>query len=362
MKRVILFIYIALLIALPIAAKRLTIIDDSDKSPIVGATIIGKTGIIKGLTDNDGCINIKASELPITIRCIGYEPIVTAELNDTIQLIATAFQLNEVVVTPIDRPIKRVICFAREYSSGITGVDTMQYYCEYMAESFLVDGKVKGYRSADARPTPKGYKRYARITKNGIDSIFSPKHGDDITELSWFDFMAFLPNNNLKLPESILSGAVCDTIHGKYGPQFVYKRKNGQFTATADVLSNHKNRKWSPFIFKLIGMTTDITAGSWTMSFTDNEANSFGINEFISGVYNIHLVGRGKWIKKIFETKEPIEMNAYLEIYPIGITNLTVDEYKEMRDDYTRIPFQYPENIQPISPAVEDIVKFIESK
>ena len=362
MKNLILLMAVVLMVLLPIEAKEYIVIDSSDQSPIIGATIIGSSGVIKGLTDNTGRINVDEQELPLTIRCIGFEPKLASGYNDTIALEVVPYQLNEVVITPIDRPIKRVVCFAREYSSGITGADTMQYYCEYMAEAFIVNGKVKGYRGIDSKPTPKRYKRYARITKNGVDSIFTPKRGDDITELSWFDFMVFLPDKKIDVPESILKGSLCDTVPGKYGPQFIYNKKSGQFTKTADVLSNHKNRKWSPFILKLIGMTIDITAGSWTLSFVDNPANSFGINEFMSGTYNIHLIGRGKWLKKIFDTKEPIEMDAYLEVYPVEITNLTVDEYKEMRDDFASIPFRYPNNIQPLSPAIDRLIKNIEGK
>ena len=344
------------------AAKQYVVIDAADRSPIIGATVFDNSGIIEGLTDNDGRISISDNRAPITVRCIGYEPLSHTVANDTIVMQPSAYQLKEVVVTPIDRPIKRVLCFAREYSTGVTSTDTMQYYCEYMAEAYIVDGKVKGYKGYDSKPRTKAFKRYARISKDGVDSIFKPKYGDDITDLSWFDFMAFLPDKPIEVPTPILEGSPCDTIPGKYGPLFVYRKKNGQFTKTADVLSNHKDRRWSPFLFKLIGMTTDITAGSWTLSFADNEANKFGIDEFISGTFNIHMIGRGKWIKKVFNTKEPIEMDAYMELYPLEITTMTVEEYKEARDDYSGIPFQYPENIQPLSPAIEQLIQSIDGK
>lgn len=345
---------------LPLNARQLAVIDSADKSPIIGATVIDSSGIIKGLTDNEGRITITDTDLPITIRCIGYEPASTSGVNDTVALCAASYQLNEVVVTPIDRPIKRVICFAREYSSGTTSADTMQYYCEYMTEAFVTNEKVKGYKSVDSKPRSKAYKRYARIIKNGEDSIFSPRRGDDITDLSWFEFMAFLPGNNIEIPAAMLEGSACDTVQGKYGPLYIYRKKNGHFTMTADVLSNHKNRQWSPFLFKLIGMTIDITTGSWTFSFADNEANAFGIDNFTIGTFNIHLIGRGKWLKKIFNTKEPIEMDALLEIYPVETTTLTVEEYKTMRDDSNSIPFQYPENLQPLSPAIATLTQTIE--
>ncbi|MDE6464714.1 carboxypeptidase-like regulatory domain-containing protein [Muribaculum sp. NM65_B17] len=344
------------------AKTSISVVDKNDNSPLAGATVIDKYGIIIGITDDDGCISVdNQGDMQITIRYMGYKP-VTISPTDTIKLSPATYELSEVIIQPIERPIKRILCFAREYSSGIAGSDTMQYYCEYMAEAFVADGKVKGYKSFDARPTAKGYKRYARISKNGNDSIFIPKYDDDIAELSWYDFMAFVPTDKIVYPEAIKAGEETDTIYGKYGPQFVFKRKNNIFTKTADVLSNHKNRKWSPFIFKLIGMTVDIDNGTWNLTFADNGSNSVGIQDFISGTYNIHLVGKGKWIKKIFNTTHPIDMNSYLELYPVDLTNCTIDEYKEFQKDYGRLSFQYPKDLQPISPAVSRLVKAIEDK
>lgn len=359
MKRVSLALGLIVAVASIVCGRTYTVIDSLDGAPIIGATVIGHSGIIKGVTDNDGRISINDNDVPITIRSLGYDPIVASPSNDTINMVSAAYDLKEVVVTPADRPIKRVLCFARDYSTGVTDTDTMQYYCEYMAEAFVVDGKVKGYRKSDAKPSAKSYRRYARIAKEGRDSIFQPKHGDDITVLSWFDFMAFLPDEKIEVSEALRNGAEADTVPGKYGPKFIFRKKNGVFSKTADVLSDHKNRVWSPFLFKLLGLTIDITAGNWTLSFADSGEKSFGIYEFLGGAYNIHIVGRGKWLKKVFNTKDPVHMDAYLEIYPVEITNLTVDEYKEIRDELAPIPFQYPDNLHPISPAVDSLVRRI---
>lgn len=353
-------ITVSLTFILCMHARRYTVIDASDRSPVIGATVFTNSGIIKGLTDNDGNISIDDKEMPVTISCIGYDLLTISSATDTIIMEPLPFQLNEIVLSPADRPIKQVMCFAREYSSGIMGTDTMQYYCEYMAVAFLADRKTKGYRSYDANPTKRGVKRYARIAKTDGDSVFRPKRDDDITELSWFDFMAFLPEKKIEASEAIKNGVETDTIHGKYGPKFTYRKKNGQFTMTADVLSDHKNRKWSPLLFKLIGMTADITMGSWTFSFADAESGSYGIQEFVTGTYNIHLIGKGKWLKKAFHTKEPIEMDSYMEIYPLEITNLTVEEYKEARNEYASIPFRYPDGIQPLSPAIKALIERID--
>lgn len=363
MKRIqVLAILLCALFYVATASIRVIVVDEYDNSPIIGATVIGKSGMILGITDEKGLISVSSMHnFPITIRYIGYSPVTTAE-TDTVKLNVSAYQLNEVTINPAHRPIKRVLCFAREYSSGIAGSDTMQYYCEYMAEAFIAEKKVKGFRSYDTKPTVKGYKRYAKIVKNGNDSIFRPKYNDDITELSWFDFMAFIPSEKSEFPEAIKNGESSDTVFGKYGPQFVFTKKNNLFTKTADALSNHKNRKWSPFIFKLIGMTVDIDEATWALTFSDNGSNSFGVHDFINGTYNIHLTGKGRWIKKIFNTSHPIEISSYLELYPVETTNCTVDEYKELREDFNRLPFQYPAGLSPLSPAVEKLIEKVESR
>ena len=72
----------------------------------------------------------------------------------------------------------------------------------------------------------------------------------------------------------------------------------------------------------------------------------------VCGTYNLRIIGRGKMFKKVFDTDQPVEMNAYLEMYPIDITNITVDEYKELKSEASPIAFQYPANLQPLSPAI----------
>lgn len=343
------------------SAGDLIVTDAGDGSPVSGATVITRSGMILGLTDDGGRIAIDdLSGLPLIVRCIGYEPLSIMELADTARLVPASYELGELVVTPVDRPIMRVVCFAREYSSGITGADTLQLYCEYMTESFLAEGKVKGYKGYDAKPSVRNVARYARMTKDGRDCIFRPSYNDDIRELSWFDFLAFLPTERIEAPESIRNGLESDTVPGKYGPKFIFRKKNNLFTKTADVLSDHKNRKWSPWFFKLIGMTVDINVGSWSLSFRANPADTYSIRDFVSGTYNIQMLGRGKWLKKAFDTSYPIEMDTYIELYPVDIQHLTVSEYKERKDEFDRIPFQLPEAVQPLAPSIKALVDRID--
>lgn len=107
-------------------------------------------------------------------------------------------------------------------------------------------------------------------------------------------------------------------------------------------------------------MTVDINAGSWSLSFRANPANTYSIRDFVSGTYNIQMLGRGKWLKKAFGTSYPIEMDTYIELYPVDIQHLTVSEYKERKDEFDRIPFQLPEAVQPLSPSIKTLVDRID--
>lgn len=354
---------LAMLISVTASADRqVCIVDINDSSPIAGATVIGKSGMILGQTNDVGQIGLDADkEFPITIRCIGYDPLTITEAIDSVGLTPAAFKLNEVVVSPKERPIMRVLCFAREYCSGITGSDTLQMYTEHMAEAFVTDGKVKGYHKYDATPWPKATKRYARFANTGgLDSVARPKSDDDVTFLSWFTNMAFLPALKESLPEAICNGAEVDSLMGKYTNKYTYKKKNGLYTVKCDMLADYKNHKWSPFFFKLIGFTTDIRDGYWSHSFSVGDSTSYGLYDFVCGTYSIHMIGKGKWLKKLFGTKYPIEMDCYVELYPVSFEHCSVEEYKEMKDDFSRLDFVYPDNLQPLSPAIQNLVDRID--
>lgn len=340
------------------------VVDDCDGDAVPGATVIGRSGLILGLSDAEGMISFdEARELPLTVRCVGYEPLTVPEVCEEVRLVPARYQLGELVVNAQERPVTRVLCFAREYCSGITGADTMQMYSEYMAVAYIADKKVKGYKKVDAKPWARSAKRYARIAReSGVDSVFSPRRGDDITGLSWFENIAFLPTERSTMPESMLAGADADSVAGKYSASYQYRKRNGLFTVTRDMLCDHKDHVWTPFFFKLIGMTIDVKDGYWSQSFAVDDSGSYGLEDFVMGTYSIHMIGRGRLLRGLLGTKHPLEMDCYVELYPLSREHYSVAEYKEMKEDYSRIDFIYPDGLQPLSPAVERLVDRIRSE
>lgn len=362
MKRIVIFLAALIAVWSTRAGIPVMVVDDSDKGAVAGATVIGNSGIIIGMTDSEGKIAVPEREFPVIVRCMGYEPLATSADNTTVSLTPSAYRLNEVVVDPAERPIKRVICLVREFCSSITDGDTLQLYTEGMAEAFFADGKVKGYKDTDTKAKIKNKAGYARIVEDGKESVFRPGRDNPISLFPWSGMIQLLPAQKIVMSQKIKDGAESDTLAGEYGPKIILSRKNGQYNRSLDHLGDYKDHVWSPSFLKILGMSADLKTYTQTYSFVDNGADSFRINDLAGGTANIELLGHGKMFKKAFKSGKPVELKTYIEIYPLEITNCTVEEYKELRKDKSELPIRYPEGIQPMSPSIRQLVERIESQ
>lgn len=351
-------------VSLGASAGNVVVVDSVDSVPLSGATVIAQTGMIAGITDGDGRIAVNEKDWPLTVRSLGYSSVTIDEKTDTLRLAPAAYALPEVVVSPGERPITRVICYAREYCSGATSTDTMQMYSEYMIECFGADGKVKGYKKGDSRPTTRNVRRYARrVNSEGLDSVARPRSGDDETFLSFMDCVVDVPMYAIEESEAIINGALADTVQGKYCPKFIYRKTDNLYLKTTDLLSDYKDHKWSPFLFKLFGLTMDINNANFSLAYKANNSGKYGIGDLVYGTYGISILGRGKWIKKMFRSKDSVDMDCYVEVYPVDIEYCTVEEYKEMRNDsYRIVEFQKPLNLQPLPPSVQALIDKVDTE
>lgn len=356
MRSIITVLTIALAIAFSYG-KTMIVIGSDDGLPVAGATMLSASGHIAGVADKNGVMAQADSIMyPITIRSMGYEVTTITEPRDTVMLNTVEYALPEVSVTATERPFRRVVWYAREYSTGTTGRDTMQLYSEYMLESFFVDRKVKGYHSSDRDLTTKAVKRYARISgANRTDSIFMPRESDDITILAWGGTFCELPEEKVEETTAIRKGALTDSIVGKYATEKVFQKGSSRYTVITDILSNHKNHSWSPSLFKLFGMTIDIENYNSTFCFQQNEHGVYDTYDLLYSSVNLNVLAYGKIFKWLFKSKEPMTMNTYIELYPIEITSHSLEEYKEMRKDKTPLEFILPETLLPEIPAVTEI-------
>lgn len=317
------------------------------------------------MTDKYGRINAEPKDYPLSVRCLGYEAVTSADINDNIFLTPARYPLSEVVVSPKDRPVTRVVTYAREYCTGSTRTDTMQLYCEYMLEYFFADGKVKGYSKTDMSSNKLAVRRYGRIANSrGLDSIMRPRYDDGITDISFLSNMAFVPYELMEETEAMKNGAVADTVLGKYFPKFMYRKTNDNFIVDCDALSAYKNHKCSPWFFKLLGMTMEIQQAEWSLLYNKNDIGKYGIYDFIYGTYRIHVLAKGKQIRNLIGLKDAIGIDCYIEQYPIEIQRLSTEEYKELKRDYftRKEEFRLPENVLPPIPAIENLVGRVDAE
>lgn len=357
MRRYVVLLLTALLAWTAQAKCRIKVVDSEDSTPLAAATVFANSGIIIGLTDDQGFITIASdSDFPVTVKCLGYDPGQSRAGEAEVRLEHSVFELQEVVVTPVDRPVLRVLCYIREYVSGATSTDTLVCYNEHMGDFFLpTRKKIKGFK-AQTSPRFLRSRCYSRMANNdGLDSIFVPKYRDD--SFCWEDLVS-MPSENVTESDIIKSGSNIDSIQGKHGvKQILRKSSESTYTIQTDYLADSKNHKISPFIFKLLGLSIDITElqGSWI--YQTNEGGVYSPADIVSGIFSLSVSGRGKWIKKAFRSETPVQMHSFYEIYPIEVEYLTVEEAKDLLyENPPRVSMTISPNATPLDPSTQRMV------
>lgn len=355
MRRVII-ILLTLSALFSFAQNNVLIRDIDDKDPIPGAYVISANGLILGATDNEGKIKVQKRDFPISVRCLGYDPLTVDSYADSINLKAASYILPEAVISTKERPITRVLTYAREYATGEVAGDTVQLFSECMIEYYFADGKVKGYHGHDKSPSIVASRIYCRLAnENDRDTVFMPEFDDNATAISLIDWKLDLPYDLQTETEALRNGATLDSIPGKYYTKYLYTKTKDRYIVDYDDLADNKNHKDSPLMFKLIGFTLDIDRLNFTSLYKVNSIGKYGINDLVCNTINTHMLTKSKWMKKAYRVKKPIEMNSYIEQYPVEIQRITIDDYKKLRHGFN-VQFQIPEIAPELPSAIQNLI------
>ena len=121
MKRT-LFLIISILLFFSSAVAQKRVVDAVNKLPVAAASIFDTTGNMVGFTWSDGEFSeVPESAYPITVRCMGYEMLVIERPEDkTWEMTPMAYELEEVVIVPVNRNVLKQTFYIREYSSMYT--------------------------------------------------------------------------------------------------------------------------------------------------------------------------------------------------------------------------------------------------
>lgn len=345
------------------AGNKTVVWDKSESSPVIGASVISSKGIILGTTDADGAISIDIRDYPLSLRSMGFEPLTVSHPADTIVMTPASYQLGEVVVTPEGRPITRILTYAREYCTSASPSDTLQLYSEGMFEYFLCEGKVKGYKKSDAKAKLRALRRFGRMANSaGLDSIMRPDGSGEVTYLTFLTAGVSLPEEETAEAPAMAAGETADTIRGKYYPKLIYRKSDNLFTVERDALADEKDHKMSPWFFKLLGLTMDIENATIKTAYNVSASGKYGLQDYVYSTCNLHILSKGKLMKKLLRTNGNINVDSYIEQYPVEIEYLTVDEYKELRkaEDDETLPITVPCFAQPLASPIQSLVDRIE--
>lgn len=318
---------------LSIKAYSFIVADAEDHQPLGGATMMSANGTILGFSDADGAIGHSPSSFPVSIHCLGYVETQLTVPVDTVFMTPKSFELSEVVIRPVERPVLKLNCYIREYTSGAFGNDTVMLFGEYMADYFLVEKKIKGFKPSNREPYIRVRRQRVRHKNSeGLDSIARPKDEEQL--ISWVDICSINPISSTA-PDSIINGST-GIVQGKYGKFSTMRVSGNKLIYSRDILADHKGHHWSPWFFKMIGFTIDTTRMLAKDIFLVDENGNFGPNTLQMATYTMEITIKSKWVKRAFHTKEPIKTYSVIEVYPISAQYLTQPEAKELEWDYSQ--------------------------
>lgn len=356
MKRVLL---VLITIAAIAAARSAVVLDATDGQPIVAATIMNAQGKVLGLTDSDGQVPADfLPQLPLTIRTMGYESAVVATEADTVLLSPSVYELQDLEVGSVDRNVVRLVFFVRQYTSLTGDNKQITQVSESMVDFFVPIRKAKKIdATADLRVL---FQRSASHTSwsDGRDSLQCPATED----LSFLNSLVTIDSTQVPEPQSFAlipyDSIAADTLWSKHVyPHQIYRRTPAGYFVTIDALAKQKNHRFSPWYFKMLGLTVDINELIATYVFAPTDRTMHRRDELTSMSYSLQIDCRGKWFKRALGSESPVDMRSWAEFYLVDRTYLPDTEARELlRDKSAEYPLTIPAGVPPLAPIFQPLL------
>ena len=334
------------------------VIDATDRSPISTASILDAAGNMVGFTYNDGVFSeIPASAYPVTLRCIGYEQLVIERPgNKTWEMTPIAYELEEVVITPVKRNVLRQTFYVREYLSMNNDSGTITYFIEHMAERFLPTSKDAkfGGKSSLRILCSRNYSGYQLYDRDSI--IVSPEMPFP-SMLTIFELRdeAITAPDSFKEPGNVLK---LYEEAGESGMLRVQKQNDRAFIMIEDVLAGTKEHKISPWPLKLLGFTMEFNQLYITSAYRVNDEGVYHPKDLMEASFVMQADGRGKYLRKVMKSDKPIVIRYLIELYIVDRDYLSCEEAKkEYKNKPTNVKFVIPSTVPPLSDATLRLVE-----
>lgn len=321
-----------------VAMSQIKVVDSTNNSPIIGASVFNQAGSIIGITDSIGNLPKDAEKCEaLTLRHVAYDALTTniADIVDnTISLTPRVYTLDEINITnSAERNTMRIECFFRVFSSIDTGVEQ---------ENELTEGKMAYYlpigKNGSSMPKILCFKNYIHNKNEQKDTFYTSKK-ENLNMLVCTNMLQLktTPIIESKSFKSINRALPFDTIQGKYYPRYVYTNNGTTTSAQCDFISNEKNHIWSPFVFKMLGMTTDFDKFLYAETYRKTDNGQYTIEDLISASGVISFLGKGRLMKNYYGGNEARD-DMYIEMFVTDISYLSKNDAKDMKksdENYT---------------------------
>lgn len=315
------------------AAHATVVVDSVTGTPLSRASVLDKRGNVLGVCSDGGELpKIDRSAYPLTVSYIGYNPAsVGYPPPERVEMREREYSLPEVVVDSKKHSVLHLLAYVREYSTLSTDYDTVQLFREKTVDFMIPAKKVKGYKGWLA-PRVLASESYYRFTNTeGLDSV----SGHFRQHFSWSDWVELLPE--LKLPQRLIdNSAAADTVMGKYSPATVWQRSGEDVSLEVDVLASADGVRWVPQLADFAARDVEFSGFNLKYRFSDVVSDAVFPSDINRISFSIESVGRGRNMRRIFHTTDPVRVDTYAELYVIDREYLTVGEAKRWEKEPLR--------------------------
>ena len=308
------------------AAHAAVVVDSLSGTPLSRASVLDKRGNVVGACSDHGVLpKFDKSAYPLTVSYIGYSPeMVDYPPPDTVRLCEREYSLPEVVVDSRKHSVLHLVAYVREYSTLSTDYDTVQLFREKTVDFMIPAKKVKHYKGW-LTPRVLASESYYRFTNTeGLDSVSSHFR----QHFSWSDWVGLLPE--LPVPQRLLDTAeAVDTVMGRYSPATVWQRSGDDISLDIDVLATPDNRRWVPQFDDFAARDVEFAKFNLKYRFSNVVSDAIFPSDITRISFSIESVGRGRNMRRIFHTTDPVRVDTYAELYVTEREYLTVGEAKK---------------------------------
>lgn len=332
------------------------VVDSISGQPLPKASVFDCNGQLAGLcSDNGRMPAVPESSYPLTVRYVGYAPrIVTDRGTDSITMSEIVSELPEVIVNSDRQMALHLLGYVREYSTLTTYTDTVSLFREKTVDFMLPTRSVKKFSGWNTPRMLSGKSYYRFINSSGLDSV-SDKFPEHFT---WADWIGVIKNE--PIPESMVAiDAGTDTIKGRQSTSRIWRKLGEHMYLDVNIMSDTLNRRFIPQLAGLVRDDIDFRRFDIHYTFDNVFDNAVTADNLSAMSFNIESQGRGRNLRRLFNTRYTPYVETYVELYIIDKEYIPIKEARKWEKFPERvgdIGIIMPDGLPPLSESTCELI------